>query len=250
MMKNQILLSTLLILGMSATANATTTTFFGEDLGLGESTVLAATPNANVAHTNFLAGLINPGIENFESFPDSTSNPAINFAGAGVTATLSGGTVQSTLNGTTNGVGRYGISGDPDSNGRDSYFETSSELTLTFSNPVAAFGFYGIDIGDFNGQVTVTTSGGLNQLFNVGNTLNGNGGSVLFWGLISNTDTFTGITFGNTATGSDFFAFDNFTVGSLEQVAPQVPEPDTYAMMLAGLGLMGFVARRRKDIQA
>ncbi|MES2553545.1 MAG: FxDxF family PEP-CTERM protein, partial [Pseudomonadota bacterium] len=25
-----------------------------------------------------------------------------------------------------------------------------------------------------------------------------------------------------------------------------VPEPETYGMMLAGLGLMGFVARRRK----
>ena len=29
-----------------------------------------------------------------------------------------------------------------------------------------------------------------------------------------------------------------------------VPEPETYAMMLAGLGLMGFVARRRKHRQA
>jgi len=26
-----------------------------------------------------------------------------------------------------------------------------------------------------------------------------------------------------------------------------VPEPETYAMLLAGLGLMGFVARRRKS---
>jgi hypothetical protein len=26
-----------------------------------------------------------------------------------------------------------------------------------------------------------------------------------------------------------------------------VPEPETYAMMLAGLGLMGLVARRRKN---
>jgi len=29
--------------------------------------------------------------------------------------------------------------------------------------------------------------------------------------------------------------------------APHVPEPETYAMLLAGLGLMGFVARRRKQ---
>jgi hypothetical protein len=31
------------------------------------------------------------------------------------------------------------------------------------------------------------------------------------------------------------------------QTAAPVPEPETYAMMLAGLGLMGFVARRRKQ---
>jgi hypothetical protein len=33
--------------------------------------------------------------------------------------------------------------------------------------------------------------------------------------------------------------FDNFSVTA-------VPEPETYALMLAGLGVVGFVARRRK----
>ena len=32
--------------------------------------------------------------------------------------------------------------------------------------------------------------------------------------------------------------------------AAPVPEPETYAMMLAGLGLMGFVARRRRQKEA
>lgn len=34
---------------------------------------------------------------------------------------------------------------------------------------------------------------------------------------------------------------------SLESVTAPVPEPETYAMLIAGLGLMGVVARRRKQ---
>jgi PEP-CTERM motif-containing protein len=39
------------------------------------------------------------------------------------------------------------------------------------------------------------------------------------------------------------------TSGSIGSTTP-IPEPETYAMMLAGLGLMGFVARRRKQYGA
>ena len=60
------------------------------------------------------------------------------------------------------------------------------------------------------------------------NTLpNGNWKYTHTWTNVSNSaDTITGTV--------------NFTVNA-------VPEPETYAMMLAGLGLMGFMARRRKQ---
>jgi hypothetical protein len=37
--------------------------------------------------------------------------------------------------------------------------------------------------------------------------------------------------------------YDDLVVGIKVSV---VPEPETYALMLAGLGIMGFVARRRR----
>jgi len=43
----------------------------------------------------------------------------------------------------------------------------------------------------------------------------------------------------DSSTGAGF-AYDHF-------VFAPVPEPETYAMLLAGLGLLGFVARRRKE---
>jgi hypothetical protein len=105
-----------------------------------------------------------------------------------------------------------------------------------------------VDIGDFGGQVTVTTVGGLNQVFNIPNTINGLGGGVLFWGIISTDplEQIASISFGNTAAGTDFFGFDDFTIGSLQQVRP-VPEPGTVALL--GLGLVGVasLARRRRQ---
>jgi hypothetical protein len=34
--------------------------------------------------------------------------------------------------------------------------------------------------------------------------------------------------------------------GQVAVISALIPEPETYAMLLAGLGLLGFIARRRK----
>ena len=44
------------------------------------------------------------------------------------------------------------------------------------------------------------------------------------------------------------YAVSTFTV--LGEHVAAIPEPETYAMLMAGLGLMGFVARRRKQTGA
>jgi hypothetical protein len=226
----------------AATAHAAPIIYFGEDRGAGEGTVIA-TPNSDAAQASFLSGLLNPGIETFEGIADNTAAPFnVNFAN-GVTATLAGGGIVNSLaDNTTNGAGRYGVTGDPD--GDERYLDLgggANAFTLTFSQPVSAFGFYGIDIGDFNGQVTLTTAGGLNQVFNVGNSTGILGGSVLFWGVIDPNATFTSVSFGNTGSGTDVFGFDDFTVGTPQQV--RVPEPASFLLLGAGLAMAGL--RRR-----
>jgi hypothetical protein len=42
---------------------------------------------------------------------------------------------------------------------------------------------------------------------------------------------------------------DNFSLTAVQQAAP-IPEPETYAMMLAGLGLLGLVRRRKQKLPA
>jgi hypothetical protein len=49
----------------------------------------------------------------------------------------------------------------------------------------------------------------------------------------------------NTAAGGNDFAIDDINL-STESTVITVPEPETYAMLLAGLGLMGWVGQRRK----
>jgi uncharacterized protein (TIGR03118 family) len=73
-------------------------------------------------------------------------------------------------------------------------------------------------------------------------------------GNVISIDGIWGLTFGNGWSLGDADSL-YFTAGSIEEsegvlgrlnvVAAPVPEPETYAMLLCGLGLVGFMARRR-----
>ena len=74
--------------------------------------------------------------------------------------------------------------------------------------------------------------------------------TLLFTGLsgysnfsISGAGIFSGVTFTNN-TDPAGLRFQNF---SYNTVVSPVPEPQTYAMLLVGLGLIGFMARSKKN---
>ncbi|WP_235835188.1 PEP-CTERM sorting domain-containing protein [Piscinibacter terrae] len=65
------------------------------------------------------------------------------------------------------------------------------------------------------------------------------------WGLDNGSVDFAGVTataFTISAVGGDGF----YSVSEFAAIGTPVPEPETYALMLAGLGVVGFMARRRK----
>jgi hypothetical protein len=195
---------------------AAATEYFGEDLNASGTTRLASWPNAAAAEAEFLSNLSGVGTEDFESFTGGTTAPlSISFGAAGNATIYGNGEVYDVPSGMN--VGRYPISGDK-------YWEASTTFYIEFTEPIAAFGFYATDIGDFSGQVVVELVNGGNRTYTIPNTIDGPNGSVLFYGIIEDDPglQFTRVNFGNTAAGTDYFGFDDFTIGTLEQVMPSV----------------------------
>lgn len=105
------------------------------------------------------------------------------------------------------------------------------------------------DPGMLSGNVVAVNFGGYNIL---GLTVTLQNASFAVVGTDASPD--TGFTFSGLAAGSYALNVLGYATGStggfyaggfIAETAP-VPEPETYALMLAGLGLVGFVASRRR----
>ncbi len=223
-----------------SSADAGTMTFFGND----PNAFLGARgpfPNALNARTDFLSHLIGVGTESFESFADGQTGPLpLSFPGAGLGTLSGGGEIDDDPDLT---FGQQAITGSK-------WWRTSTgnNFTISFANPVAAFGFYAIDAGEISRlQLKLTSANGNAVNVTIPHPLGfGQNGAVFFYGYIDRDNPWVSVSF-TSAGAAEFFGFDDMTVGSVQQVAT-VPEPASIGVFY-GLGCVLAWVSRRKGIQ-
>lgn len=264
---------------------------------------LAALITKETAFKNLLkSGLLSEGFENIPAGALPSSSLLLNgvnvgFAGDGsvrVVNSAPGGCsvdpdtlVETCIPGASQG-GRYSILPETTSH----FYEGrvvpgGTSFSLSFDQAVAGFSFFGMDLGDFGGTVDVDlldATGGVVQTFHLNSYLQGTlQGGALFFGVTSDASAsdFFGVRFTgalndtasqacalspNSASCTDVFAFDRFTVATRADLAGSSPTsssgstsgttssgggggtvPEPLSLLLA-LGALGgaAVARRRR----
>lgn len=165
-------------------------------------------------------------LESFESAPGGSATSLI-FP-----------TVDVSCSGSTYCPGFFGVSSlMPTDGSQGVFYATPDTITFTFAAPVNAFGINVGDLGTVGAtDFSATLSNGDAATFFTG--YSGISYGQLFVGVIDSTP-FTSVTFYGTAPDDGIY-FDRMQIAA-------VPEPETYAMLLVGLGLLGAASRRKKQ---
>jgi hypothetical protein len=192
-----------------------------------------ATPVAYTSLTSFMSVTSGAGTDTFDnvSITTSTSTPLARTAGVyGYTATATDGAF-------------FGAGSDPD-HWLSTDSATASIVFSGFSSGVQAVGgfFFGSDVfGAYApGSILLSATdatGTISQLITAASTTS-------FIGFLSSGG-LTSLTVTAVEPGGDFFLWP--TVNSLV-LSAAVPEPSTYALILAGLAALGWSVRRRTGI--
>lgn len=214
----------LLTLGLVPLAQAGTITTFS-DLGAFEAAV-GATPMTLETFTDSARFPITTGVLNSSTSLWVSNGPAI------TPGTIQPGVTYSTPVGSDNFFNIDCCNGL-----RGPFLDTvtgNGPLTVAFDHNTWAFGF---NSGYFNNGLGVTINFASGPAYS--NTFSVGGDA--FYGFMSDAADIQSVVIGGSTNGFTF-AIDDFRFTT---AAPPIPEPDTYAMLLAGLGLLGFAARRK-----
>ncbi len=173
---------------------------------------------------------------NFDESPATNNNVAY---GATIFGATFSATNAGTWGGNSNGnPGNWGLEGTNGPNflgfnGNGGYSET-----VTFASSISNISLdFSRSNGSIDGTIALSAYNGATLVGTTTATL----GTINTWSSLSlSAPVITSITWAGTGAGFHPYGVDNITAA--------VPEPETYAMLLAGLGLMGFMVRRKKSV--
>jgi hypothetical protein len=236
----------LILTSTSVQSFAVPVTVFGEDISTTGNPVPFT--NATTAQNSLFSNLVSVGTETFDAIANGTAAPSVSFGAIGTATLTTGSAFLRVDDGTLSPIhspadGYYPFSGAQ-------FLYSQDNFTVAFSTPISAFGFYGTDIGDHGGQLTLTLTDINNviSILNIPHTLVSDGstnGSNLYFGFYDTNALYKQIAFGTSAPNLDGFTIDNMSAGYA------TPLPAALPLFASGFGgVMGLLGWRRKRKKA